>query len=150
MDFEKKDRGQLKEFFVKNAIPTERNFSDLIDASLNQQEDGIRKPDSSPLSIEASGDTQKVINFYPSFDDPDPAWSLALNPRSQAADPTTASGGFTITDGSGTPRLFIENSPGEAPHRGRFRYPPRGRRLSRRWKHGREEHLHRQQPPHGT
>ncbi len=36
-----KTRSQLKPYFVKNAIPTEGNFADLIDSALNQSEDGV-------------------------------------------------------------------------------------------------------------
>ncbi len=67
MDIAKKSRTELKNFFVKNAIPTESNFADLIDAMLNQKEDGIAKPAGNPLCIEATGDAgslRKAINFY--------------------------------------------------------------------------------------
>ncbi|MCP4657442.1 MAG: hypothetical protein GY856_18710, partial [bacterium] len=67
MDINKKDRTQLKAYFVKNAVPTESNFADLIDATLNQKDDGIVKPAGDPLSIEAAGDAtsqKKAINFY--------------------------------------------------------------------------------------
>ena len=33
MDTNKKSRAELKKFFVKNAVPTEGNFADLIDAA---------------------------------------------------------------------------------------------------------------------
>ena len=40
-----KNRTDLKSYFVKNAIPTEGNFADLIDSQLNQTQDGVFKPD---------------------------------------------------------------------------------------------------------
>lgn len=115
MEIDKKNRTDLKAFFVKNAIPTEGQFADLIDGMLNQRDDGVVKPPGSPLCIEASGDAtsqKKVINFYESFADANPAWVLSLNPRSKAADPATAKAGFSIGDGAGNSRLFVEKGTG--------------------------------------
>ena len=75
MDIAKKSRTDLKAYFVKNAIPTESNFADLIDAMVNQKEDGLAKTAGNPLSIEATGDAsslRKAINFYESFADANP------------------------------------------------------------------------------
>ena len=33
-----KNRDELKGYFLKNAIPTEGNFADLIDSMLNRQD----------------------------------------------------------------------------------------------------------------
>ena len=52
MELTTRDRTELKSYFVKNAIPTESNFSDFVDAVLNQKDDGIVKPPGNPLSIE--------------------------------------------------------------------------------------------------
>nr|VFJ55646.1 MAG: hypothetical protein BECKDK2373C_GA0170839_104932 [Candidatus Kentron sp. DK] len=115
MDITTKNRTDLKSYFVKNAIPTESNFADLIDGMLNQKEDGLVKPSGDPLSIEAVGDAasqKKVLNFYDNFADDNPAWVLSLNPRSTPADPATAKPGFGINDGAGNNRLFIEPSTG--------------------------------------
>ena len=113
MDISKKSRTDLKAYFVKNAIPTESNFADLIDAMLNQKEDGVAKTAGNPLSIEATGDAaslRKAINFYESFTDTNPAWSISLNPRINPTDATTSKPGFAISDPAGTNRLFIDRS----------------------------------------
>ncbi len=113
MDIAKKSRTDLKAYFVKNAIPTESNFADLIDAMVNQKEDGLAKTAGNPLSIEATGDAsslRKAINFYESFADANPAWSISLNPRINPSDATTAKPGFAISDPAGTNRLFIDRS----------------------------------------
>ncbi|MFQ5587899.1 MAG: hypothetical protein ACE5F7_03580, partial [Nitrospiria bacterium] len=115
MEIKKRNRSELKSFFVKNAIPTEGEFADLIDGMLNQKDDGLAKPSGSPLSIEASGDEasqKKTINFYKSFADADPSWVLSLNPRSDPAKPATARPGFSISDNAGNSRLFIDQSTG--------------------------------------
>ena len=113
MDIAKKSRTELKAYFVKNAIPTESNFADLIDAMLNQKEDGLAKTAGNPLSIEATGDAsslRKAINFFESFADANPAWSISLNPRIQPNDATSSNPGFSISDPAGANRLFIDLS----------------------------------------
>lgn len=115
MDIDTRDRSELKAFFVKNAIPTEGNFADLIDGVLNQKEDGIVKLPQDPLAIEASGDAasqKKTINFYEGFNDPQPAWVLSLNPRSEPGDESTARAGFSIGDADGDSKLFVDKSNG--------------------------------------
>jgi hypothetical protein len=115
VNIDKRNRTELKSYFVRNAIPTENNFAELVDGMLNQKDDGIYKPSGDPLSIEASGDAtsqKKAINFYDSFADPDPKWVLSLNPRSDAADPASARAGFDIADSAGNSRLFIDSSNG--------------------------------------
>ena len=110
----KKNRSELKSYFVKNSIPTESNFADLIDGMLNQQEDGILKLPGDPLRITADDrqGLQKVINFYEKIEDANSAWSLQLNPRSDLNDPLTAKAGFCVADGQSMPRLFIDKATG--------------------------------------
>ena len=55
MDVNTRNRAQLKSYFVKNSIPTESNFADLIDAMLNPKDDGVTKSSGAALSIEAAG-----------------------------------------------------------------------------------------------
>jgi len=115
MELNTRGRTELKSYFVKNAIPTESNFSDFIDAVLSQKDDGIVKPPGNPLSIEASGDDstqKKVLNLYRSFADDKPSWVVTLNPRSDPAKPATARPGFNISDGEGNNRLFLDRSNG--------------------------------------
>ncbi|HUT46930.1 MAG TPA: hypothetical protein VMX36_11640 [Sedimentisphaerales bacterium] len=106
MEINKRNRTELKSYFVRNAIPTESNFAELIDAMLNQKDDGIVKLAGDPLSIEAAGgDTsKKVINFYQNFTDTNPSWVLSLNPGGKP--------GFNISDGQGNSRLFIDQNTG--------------------------------------
>jgi hypothetical protein len=115
MDIRKSDRTTLKSYFVKNAVPTESNFADLIEGMVNQKEDGIAKLPGEPLSIQADGtDTsqQKAINFYKNFADVKPAWTLSLNPRADPNNPVTARLGWSVGDADGNSRLFIDQSTG--------------------------------------
>lgn len=115
VDIKTKDRLALKAFFRKNQIPTEGNFADLLDAMLNQKDDGIAKPAGDPLSIAAAGDAntpQRLINFYGGFSDPGPAWTLQMNPFADSNLPASARAGFSISDGQGRSRLFIDQASG--------------------------------------
>jgi hypothetical protein len=115
MQIGKRSRAELKQYFVKNAIPTESNFAELIDGMLNQKEDGIAKLPNDALSIEAAGDdtSQKnAIHFYNSFSEEGPIWVLSLNPRQDPLRAATARPGFSISDSAGNSRLFIDRDSG--------------------------------------
>ncbi len=115
MKIDKTGRDTLKSYFVKNAVPTASNFEELVGAGLNQRDDGIAKLPGEPISVQADGDDnsqKKAINFYRNFSDPGPAWTLALNPRSDPLQAQTARAGFGLTDGSGLARLFIDQASG--------------------------------------
>jgi hypothetical protein len=115
MKIDKTGRDTLKSYFVKNAVPTASNFEDLINAGINQREDGIAKLPGEPLSLQADGDDasqKKLLNLYRNFNDLAPAWALALNPRANPADPASANAGFSIGDANGVSRLFIDQATG--------------------------------------
>ncbi len=115
MEIKKRNRAELKSYFVKNAIPTENNFADLIDAALIQASDGVAKPSGDPLSVEAVGDDtsrKQVLNVYDSFADNGPTYSLELKPRSDPNNAATGKPGLSISDGAGTSRLFIQANTG--------------------------------------
>lgn len=115
MKIDKPGRDTLESYFVKNAVPTQSNFEDLIAAGLNQRDDGIAKLAGEPLSLQADGDDgsqKKLLNLYRNFADPQPAWTLALSPRSDPRNPQTARAGLGITNADGVPRLFIDQASG--------------------------------------
>ena len=106
-----KNRSDLKSYFIKNTIPTESNFAELIESVLNQREDGLVKAPGAPLSIEATGDPssqKKAINFYADFANEKPEWILSLNPRIDPTKPETARAGFSISDADGNSMLFVD------------------------------------------
>ncbi|WP_438010930.1 hypothetical protein WME89_21055 [Sorangium sp. So ce321] len=106
MEINKKSRPELKAYFVKNALPTVGNFSDLIDAGLNQKDDGLAKSADQPVQIEAATAGDKpAIHLYESFaTDEKPAWVLSLR--------TDGKKGFGVGDGDGNNRLFIDATTG--------------------------------------
>lgn len=111
MEIKFTDRAQLKDYFKKNKIPKEADFVELIDAAINQREDGVAKLPNDPLSIQAigePGDLQRLLNFYSRFTDPEPAWSFNMSNKDQDG---KVQKGLTITS-RGSSRLFIQNDTG--------------------------------------
>jgi hypothetical protein len=110
-----KNRSDLKSYFVKNAIPTEGNFADLVDSQLNQAQDGVFKPGDDALSvIAAPGDQKRVLRLYASYPAANPDWMISLHPAQDPANAaTTGRPGFGITDGAGRSRLFIDAATGQ-------------------------------------
>lgn len=116
MDINKRNRSELKSYFITNAIPTESNFADFIDGMLNQKEDGIARPPGSPLCIEAAGDDasrKQVLQLYESFGAAAPEWVLSLRPRSNQNEATSARRGLAVSAADGVSRLFIERDSGK-------------------------------------
>lgn len=117
MNIATKSRADLYTFFKRNKVPTEANFADLIDASLNQRDDGIAKPEDGPLSLQGTGAAdgpRPVLNLYRSFDDEQgAAWTVALNPRTDPADAASARVGLGLTDGAGALKFFVADGSGD-------------------------------------
>src|SRR5262249_30407837 len=115
IDDAKKSRAALKSYFVKNAIPTEQQFAQLMDSVLNQRDDGLVKVPGDPLSIEAAGDDtsfKKALNFYNRLSDANPAWTVSLRPRANPADPVSGRPGLSINDAAGNSRLTVDGATG--------------------------------------
>jgi hypothetical protein len=99
------NRDTLKGHFTKNAIPTEANFAALIDAQLNQAEDGIFKDPNEPLSLRPSG-VLPALRLHPS--DAISAsghWSLYLTAPVSGATPN-----LNIADDANNTHLFFNAS----------------------------------------
>jgi len=103
----KKNRSELKGYFIRGATPTEENFANLIDSTLNQEEDNIFKAPNDPLSIRAVDDKERLINFYRNASDlKNPDWVLSLQ------DSEKVRSGFSIGDREGRSRFFINSETG--------------------------------------
>lgn len=108
-----KNRKDLKSYFVKNAIPTEGNFADMIDGALNQADDGVFKLPNEPFSVVAAGgDQRRTLRLYSSYPAASPDWLISLNPAQDPANAATNRPGFGIADGAGNTRLFIDPTTG--------------------------------------
>ncbi len=115
MEINKKNRTELKSYFKINDKPTQEEFTDFIEAGLNQAEDGIAKVQGNPLSVQAEGEavgTQEVLDIYENLSDDNPQWSINLNPRVNPAEPTSNQSGLNIKDATGQSRLFIKSGDG--------------------------------------
>ena len=104
----KKTRAYLKDRFKKNAIPTETDFADLIEAALNQKDDGVARPSGEPLSIQALPTSGRpVLRLYQAFDKP-ADWVIGIGDGSAAEKPS-----LVISNGAGKPMLSIDQATGE-------------------------------------
>ncbi len=115
MDINKRNRTELKEFFNEGDKPTEKQFGELIDANINQMEDGIAKVPGNPVAIQAEGDaagTQELLHLYTDFKQDNPNWSVNMHPRIHPDEPATAIPGLNIKDAAGKSRLFIQSNRG--------------------------------------
>ncbi|MFK7787146.1 MAG: hypothetical protein AB8B56_18640 [Crocinitomicaceae bacterium] len=111
MKIDNKTRTELKQFFKSNDKPTEEEFAELINSSINQAEDGIAKTVGNPLAIQAEGEPvgdQGMLDFYSRFADDNPQWSINLNPRVDPQEPSSNQPGFNIKDITGLSRFFIK------------------------------------------
>lgn len=109
-------RQKLKDKFVRNAVPTQEDFWALIEAPLNQNDDGIFRNPGEPLCIVARTDAQMLANTNEQkralgfFGDAtagsaQPDWLISLNPGPGSNNP-----GFGIADRTGDAKLFIDAS----------------------------------------
>ena len=106
-DEKQRNRASLDAFFVKNAIPSESNFSDLIASGLNQRDDGIAKPPDGPISLQGaeSRGVRRVLDLYRDFSDDIPSWTLSVQGLGQD--------GLAVRSGADdNPRLFVDAGTG--------------------------------------
>jgi hypothetical protein len=106
-DEKKRNRADLDAFFVKNAIPSESNFSDLIASGLNQRDDGIAKPPDGPVSLQGadSRGVRRVLDLYRDFSDDIPSWTLSVQGLGRD--------GLAVRSGADdSPRLFVDAATG--------------------------------------
>ncbi len=108
------NRTTLKSYFITNAIPKQSDFADLIDSSLVQSEDSIRKQGSDPVAVQAQqadqNGIQQVLHFYKNFNDANAAWKFSLltqgttNPVSglNIGNPATAQSCLFIKESDGS------------------------------------------------
>ncbi len=103
-----KTRQAIKNRFVRNAIPTQADFADLIDASLNQADDGLLKLPNEPLGLVRQQPDKPVLRFYDSPDATESAWQIYLSADNKA--------GFALVntnkDGATSTRLFLDAATG--------------------------------------
>ncbi|MDO7854083.1 tail fiber domain-containing protein [Hymenobacter convexus] len=102
-----KNRTALRDYFLTNKIPKQEDFHELIDSSLNQEEDGLRRAVNGPVELEARG-AGELLNLYKSFGEGVALWKISHKPA-RNGEPATA--GLDIADGQAS-RLFIRTADG--------------------------------------
>lgn len=109
MDINTKSRQHLREHFKKNEIPDEADFKDLIEAPLNQRDDGLARPPGEPVSVEADTAAGKpVLHLYESFTGI-PAWRVSL----RDGDAESARAALVVSDSARNARFTIDQETGQ-------------------------------------
>ena len=72
----KKNRSTLKHYFRKGALPSEDQFNDLIDSSLNTIDEGFDKSPENGFEISLVGDHSHLISFFKTAAVKDAVWSI--------------------------------------------------------------------------
>jgi hypothetical protein len=99
-----KSRQELRSRFVRNAIPTEADFADLIAASLNLADDGLRKLPNEPLSLVRQKADQPLLRFFADPTAEGSVWQMNLVGTQET--------GLGFTNQSGMSILFLDGPTG--------------------------------------
>lgn len=94
----------LRSRFVRNAIPTEGDYADLIAAGLNQAEDGLLKLPDQSLGLVRQTLDAPVLRFFADPAADTSAWQAQLI--------GTAKPSFGLSGPSGSPALFLDGTSG--------------------------------------
>ena len=75
------NRKTLKNYFKTGALPSEKQFSDLIDSMISIVDDGFEKNPEHGLKIAALGEREKLISFFQKMEAVRPDWSMGIHPK---------------------------------------------------------------------
>lgn len=104
-------RSDLKGFFAAGSIPLSTHFHHLIDAPLNQADDGVKKTSATALEIQAAPASGEAILLYKNFlDNGIPAgatWRLTLR-ETDLANPATSLNVLSVQDKNAVSLLSIK------------------------------------------
>ena len=95
-----KTRANLKNYFLKGNIPSEKDFHDFIDSCVNKIDDGIIKVKGEGIKILADGPNKELFNFFDNIDDLNPTW--VFNQKTEDGNE-----GLNISEPNGGSRFFI-------------------------------------------
>jgi hypothetical protein len=104
----KQGREDLKGYFKRNTVPTQEHFEHLINAAVNQRDDGLVKSENNALELAAAKEDKTAIKFYENVGDAGPAWALNLLADHSAA----GTKGLVVRDKLGNARLSIDSTTG--------------------------------------
>lgn len=72
-------RNTLKNFFKSGSSPTEVNFSDLIDSTMNKVDDGIGKSQEDGMIFAPQGKSRRLISFFEHIKNRNPLFSISFS-----------------------------------------------------------------------
>jgi hypothetical protein len=96
-------RSTLKNLFTRGAVPSEVNFSDFIDSTINKVDDGFSQSPDHGFMLAPQGANRKLLSFFESIRDSNAAFSLSLNPSRHSK-------GLSIDDAQHKSVLFLRDS----------------------------------------
>ena len=73
-------RSTLKNLFKRGSVPTEVNFADLIDSTINKVDDGFAQSPTEGWMLAPQGENRNLISFYESMRDPNSVFNISINP----------------------------------------------------------------------
>jgi len=73
------NRQTLRNYFKKGNAPTEQQFADLIDSTINIVDDGIDRGVDSGFRLSPVGYSNRLLSFYLNLQKNDPEWFVTLN-----------------------------------------------------------------------
>jgi hypothetical protein len=101
-----KNRQELRSRFVRNAVPSEADFADLINAGLNQADDGLLKLSDGSLGLvrQSQKPEQPVLRFFADPAAEGAAWQVHLGAEEKPS--------LSLGAADGKPALFIDGATG--------------------------------------
>lgn len=72
-------RKTLKNFFERGSLPSQDQFSDLIDSMTNIIDDGFDKTPEEGLKVAQIGDHERLISFYRNIELQNPIWTVQVD-----------------------------------------------------------------------
>jgi hypothetical protein len=77
-------RKNLKNKFTEGSLPTEKDFADLIDSTLNLADDCLQRSEEFGVEVSARGAARLLLSFFRSPESDEPDWSVASDHKSGA------------------------------------------------------------------
>ena len=95
-------RSTLKNLFKRGLVPTEVNFSDLIDSTFNKVDDGFAQDPEKGLMLSVAGPNKRLMSFFESMRDADSVFNVSLNPNNHK--------GLSFNDANNDSILFLRDN----------------------------------------
>jgi hypothetical protein len=105
------NRETLKKYFAAGSLPTQKHFEDLIESTLNMQDEGFRRSPENGVEIAKLKDKAAFISFYGTPDANSAVWSVATDASHRLVfRPGPASGSGEPVLALGTARVGINTA----------------------------------------